>query len=140
MKTTSELIKNLKRIAQRVFKDTPVLFAYLYGSYAAGLSHSFSDLDVGIYVPPMSTKDKMNLEMSLALTIDKGLERKVNSDVRTVNGLPLAVAGEIVTKGMIIYCRDDKIRIDYETVIRSSYFDFLPFLRKYQRNYLKQIS
>ncbi len=101
METASEITKKLERIAQRVFEDTPVLFAYMYGSYAAGLSHSFSDLDIGIYVPPMSTKDKMDLEMSLALTIDKGLNRKVNSDVRIVNGLPLAVAGEIVTKGVM---------------------------------------
>ena len=56
METTSEIIENLKKIAHRVFKDTPVLFAYICGSYAAGLSHSFSDLDSGTFGPGVRRK------------------------------------------------------------------------------------
>jgi predicted nucleotidyltransferase len=42
------LKQKLNQIAPDVFEGTPVLFAYLYGSYATGESHRFSDLDVGV--------------------------------------------------------------------------------------------
>ncbi len=77
--------------------------------------------------------------MALALKIDKKLKQGPASDVRIINSLPLAVAGKIITEGVLIYCRDDKARVDYETVIRSAYFDFLPFIHNYQRTYLEQI-
>ena len=57
-----------------------------------------------------------------------------------MNSLPLAVVGKIITDGVLIYCRDDKARVDYETIIRSAYFDFLPFIHNYQRTYLEQIA
>lgn len=57
--------------------------------------------------------------MTLGLAIDKKLEKRPASDVRTMNSLPLAVAGEIImdsqliTDGQLIYCRDDQTRIEY---------------------------
>ena len=78
--------------------------------------------------------------MTLALEIDKKLDEGTASDVRIINCLPLAVAGKIITEGLLIYCRDDEARIDYETIIRSAYFDFLPFIHNYQQTYLEQIA
>jgi len=139
MKNT-EIKKKIFKIAADVFRDTQVLFAYLYGSYAVDQAHRFSDLDIGIYVPRLSQREKMDLEMILALEIDKKLKQGPASDVRIINSLPLTVAGKIITEGLLIYCRDDEARIDYETIIRSAYFDFLPFIHNYQRTYLEQIA
>ena len=47
---SAEIKKNICDIATDVFKDTQVLFAYLYGSYAVDQAHPFSDLDIGNYV------------------------------------------------------------------------------------------
>ena len=30
-------------------------------------------------------------------------------------------------------------RIDFERIVRRSYFDFLPFIKKYQRMYIEQL-
>ena len=136
----AEIKGNIFDIAADVFSDTQVLFAYLYGSYAVGQAHPFSDLDIGIYVPRLSQREKLDLEMTLALEIDKKLQQGPASDVRIINSLPLAVAGKVITEGVLIYCRDDEARIDYETIIRSAYFDFLPFIHNYQRTYLEQIA
>ena len=46
--TTPE--QKLRNIAPDLFKQSPVHFAYLYGSYAKGTAHPFSDLDVAVYV------------------------------------------------------------------------------------------
>ena len=44
MKDT-EIKRNVFNIATDVFRDTQVLFAYLYGSYAVDQAHPFSDKD-----------------------------------------------------------------------------------------------
>ncbi len=135
---TREAKRKVLEIAPCVFKDSRILFAYLYGSYAVDQAHAFSDLDVGIYVSSSAAKNRLDLEMSLSLEIDKHLAMGLQSDVRTMNFLPLSFVGTIVTEGLLIFCRDDTQRIEYETIVRSAYFDFLPFLRNYQRTYLEQ--
>ena len=104
----TEIKENISNIAIDVFRDTQVLFAYLYGSYAVDQGHPFSDLDIGIYVPHLSQREKLDLEMTLALEIDKKLKQGPASDVRIISTLPLAVAGKIFAEGLLIYSGDDE--------------------------------
>jgi len=130
----------LLKHANTFFGEAPVLFAYLYGSYAVDQSHPFSDLDIAIYTKkPLATRENMKLEMNLSLKIDNKFPVGPSSEVRTLNHLPLAVAGSVITEGVLIYCIDDDTRIDFEMNIRRSYFDFLPYMKNYQRMYLAQI-
>lgn len=135
----NQIKTKLDNLAADIFDETPVIFAYLYGSHATGVAHSFSDIDIGVYVPVVSMKDSLGLEMSLALAGDRVMQEKLKCDVRLMNRLPLAVTGEIVTRGILIYCSDHKARVEYETKVRMAYFDFIPFLRKYQQAYLTQM-
>jgi uncharacterized protein len=127
-----ELRQKLHAMAPTIFEKTPVLFAYLYGSYAKGLSHPFSDLDVGIYVEGLDKRSCLDLELSLALVIDEKLNHTVQTEVRVINHLPLTVKGRILTDGELIYSRDEFDRIDFETRVRKAYFDFLPVIHAYQ--------
>jgi len=120
-----------------IFRKHPVLFAYLYGSYATNLVHTFSDLDIGIYVEKPPGKESLEIELSLALEIDERLDRMVSSEVRIINHLPLIVLGEIITEGILIFSKNETVRIDFETSVRSAYFDFLPVIKRYQNTYLK---
>ena len=133
-------LENLQKTSETAFKDSPVLFAYLYGSHATGAVHPFSDIDIAVYVSGEGPENNYDLEMSLALEIDRELRTRSKSDVRIINYLPLPVAGEVVTTGKLIYCRDDKLRTDFEAKTRMAYFDFIPFLKKYQQVYLDQIA
>ena len=139
--TSLEIKKKITCIASDIFGDFPVLFAYLYGGIALDQAHQFSDLDIAIYVTPdLSIKDCLSLEMSLSLEIDKHLVKGPPSDIRIMNRLPLTVVGQIVTDGILVYCRDDDTRIDYETSIRCAYFDFLPAIYNFQKEYLESIA
>ena len=131
----TDLRQKLHEIAAPIFEDTPVLFAYLYGSYATGLSHPFSDLDIGIYVEGLDIKASLELELSLALRIDEDLGHTVQTEVRILNHLPLAVKGSILTDVELIYSRDEDKRIQFETRVRTAYFDFLPVIRQYRKSY-----
>lgn len=138
--TSLEIIKKLSRIAPDFFGAFPVLFSYLYGSIAIDQAHPFSDLDIAIYVTPdLPIKDSLSLEMSLSLEIDKHFVNGPPSDIRILNRLPLTVAGQVLTDGILIYCRDDNVRIDYETTIRCAYFDFFPAVYNFQKEYLEYI-
>ena len=77
--------------------------------------------------------------MDLALQIDSILSDAPPSDVRIINHLPIAVAGQIISEGILIYSVDEDARVEYETFIRRLYFDFLPFIKHYQQEYLAQI-
>ena len=83
----SELKQKLQAIAPKVFEKTPVLFAYLYGSHAKGLSHPFSDLDIGIYVENLDKSSCLDLELSLALLIDEEFNHTVQAEVRQISGM-----------------------------------------------------
>jgi hypothetical protein len=133
------LKRKLRKIAPMIFEGTPVLFAYLYGSYAKGLPHRFSDLDVGIYVEGVERMSCLDLELSLALRIDEKLDHTVQSEVRILNHLPLVVMGRVLADEELIYSRDERIRIEFEIQVRKAYFDFLPVIQKYQDAYRERL-
>lgn len=136
-KRVQKIKKTLTKYSIEIFNHHPVLFAYLYGSYATGLVHTFSDLDIGIYVEKNIGKESLEIELSLALEIDERLDRVVSSEVRIINHLPLIVLGKIITEGILIFSKKEAARVDFETSVRSAYFDFLPVIKSYQNAYLK---
>lgn len=134
----SHIKEKLVEIASELFKGTPVLFAYLYGSYAGGAPHKFSDLDVGIFIEGLDAATCLDLELSLSLRIDEQLDHVVQSEVRVVNHLPLVVKGKILADGELIYSIAEEQRIELESRVRQAYFDFLPVIREYQNIYREQ--
>ncbi len=136
--------ENIKRSlvahVQHIFGKKPVLFAYLYGSFSTGIVHPFSDLDVGIFVDNISSTKHLELELFLSLEIDEKMNSCVASEVRIINNLPLVIKGEIITNGLLIFSKNEEARIDFETSIRSAYFDFLPVLYNYRNAYLNRFA
>jgi predicted nucleotidyltransferase len=138
--THVEKIRNsLPAIASGIFSKHPISFAYLYGSYATGIVHAHSDLDIGIYIENLLENMHLVLELSLSLEFDNLLTTEVVSEVRIINNLPLVILGNIVTEGALIYSRDEILRVDFETSVRSAYFDFLPVIRKYNKEYMDSV-
>lgn len=129
------LKEKILNIAPKLFSDTPVQFAYLYGSVAKGIENPFSDLDIAIYVESISRKASLDLELSLSLAMDNLLSNVIDSEIRIINFLPLTVQGDIVTTGSLIFSQNETARIEFETRIRIAYFDFLPVIRNYNRIY-----
>ncbi len=87
----NEFKQILQAAAPAIFEGTPVLFAYLYGSFVKALSHPFSDLDIGVYVEDMGIDACLDMELSMALRFDEQLSARVQSEVRILNHLPLSI-------------------------------------------------
>jgi predicted nucleotidyltransferase len=132
-----KILKSLIRLAPRIFKNQPVLFAYLFGSFATGCVHPFSDIDIAIYTGKVSSAKSLDLELFLSLKFDEKLDCKAKSEVRIINNLPLVIKGQIISDGLLIFSANDVERVDFETRVRRSYFDFLPVIQNYQRVYLE---
>jgi predicted nucleotidyltransferase len=131
----NEIKQKLQAVAPAIFGGTPVLFAYLYGSFVKALSHPFSDLDIGVYVEDMGIDACLDMELSMALRFDEQLSARVQSEVRILNHLPLSVKGRILGEAELIYSRAEEKRVAFETQVRKSYFDFLPVIRQYRQTY-----
>jgi predicted nucleotidyltransferase len=132
-----ETIKQtISQAAVEILEKYPVLLAYLYGSFATGDVHPFSDIDIGVYIDNLPATGYLEVELATSLEFDRKLPAGIQSEVRIVNDLPISITGVIVTEGILIYCKDESVRIDFETSVRKAYFDFLPVLRKYQNEYI----
>ena len=119
-----------------IINNFPVLLCYLYGSYARGDIHPFSDIDIGIYLEKMNSGKMLDIDLSLALEFDDIVGHGCNVDVRSINNMPLLMKGRLVSEGILLYSRDDAFRVEFETNVRKAYFDFRPFIIQYQNSYL----
>ena len=102
-----------------VFRNFRVVFAYIFGSYATGRARNRSDVDIAVYVEEggLSWKEHVSLMHSLEDVIGKRV------DLVILNETPLLLAYEIVSKGRLIYSRDDELRAEFEAKVLHEYLD-----------------
>jgi len=110
--------KNLEIFLSR---ESRVLAAYLFGSYARGEQTVESDIDVAILLSEVPEKmleyySQLAEEMSTALGA---------VSLAILNEGPPLLKHEVVKHGKLIYCRDEKARMDFEAKAEEEYRDFL---------------
>jgi uncharacterized protein len=105
----TEIVNTLKSTA------SPQLI-YLFGSTAKGTSRAESDLDVAFLSPV--TLDEYEVFM-----IAQQVATKINRDVDLVDLKKASTVfqGQIVATGKIIYCTDEKTRMNYEMKVLKMY-------------------
>ncbi|KJU85994.1 DNA polymerase beta domain-containing protein [Candidatus Magnetobacterium bavaricum] len=98
-----------------------VVFAVLFGSFAEGRATRISDVDIGLY----TQRDIDLLELGGVISdLEAVCHRRV--DVVILNGLYKinpALAYEIVSKGLLILCRDNDSFIDFKRETFLYYLD-----------------
>lgn len=110
--------------------EEDVLFAYLFGSQAAGLTHLESDIDLAVYLRPGEMKYYLEGDEEL-------LNKRISSlktdrvDLKILNVLPLLLQFRIVSDGESIFVRDQQAKVDFETSVLYRYFEIKPFFDEY---------
>ena len=125
-----------------IVAETPVMLAYLFGSVAEGHALFDSDVDIALILEPdcrLSRYERMQLEFSVAEKVERYCQVR-EADVRCVDRAPLTVQGSIITRGVLLFSRDEEFRVEYEVYTRKRYFDFLPVAKKMQRAFFKSLS
>jgi predicted nucleotidyltransferase len=112
--------------------EPEILFAYLFGSYAKGVQHKQSDIDIAIFLknPDFLEKDPL-YPSRLAIKMENLLGNKQSFDIRVLNGSPLMFRNQVLKYGKLLHSKNEKERIEFETSSLAQYYDFKPHLELY---------
>jgi len=122
----------VETISKVLEKEPDILFAYLFGSYAKGIQDEKSDIDIAIYLKDEKLIEKDPLYPSrIAIKIERELAGKRMIDVRILNGSTLRFRNQVLRYGKLLFSRDEKKRIAFETSSLDQYFDFKPHFDRY---------
>ena len=112
--------------------DPRVRLGYLYGSAARGEDGPKSDLDVAVWLVPSPSPDD---EARLLEALEVAAGRTV--DLVLLDEAPPLLAREVLADGIVLVCRDDDERAEFELRLRALYLD-TNHLREVQRHYLRE--
>ncbi len=130
----------LKKGAKPLFAHYPIELAYLYGSAASGKTSQFSDVDIALVLTPNSIIPSKRLRFEMMIENEIAERCNIsNADVRVVNDAPLALRGQVVTEGILLYARNETLRIEFETQTRSEFFDFQPMLNALRNSFFDTV-
>ncbi|PXF57951.1 MAG: hypothetical protein C4B59_14185 [Candidatus Methanogaster sp.] len=129
------MVKNLIESLKSVISGhDEVIAAYLYGSAVQGGAgmRADSDIDVGILLADDTAPDyRYAVRMAGEIQSKCHLTRDV--DLRVLNRRPVRFLNQILRYGELVFVRDEKKRVEFETGVLKEYLDFKPFLRVYDR-------
>jgi predicted nucleotidyltransferase len=136
-----KLIERLRQSLPDILADTPVTLAYLYGSMAVGQSLPSSDVDIALVLDrpqdPVPPDERTKLEFGIEGALEQqGIPK---ADVRVIDDLPLDFRGEVATRGVRLYSRDEVARVEFETRTWKEYLDFEPVARMMRQAFLNDI-
>ena len=134
----THLSGNLPREVVKVFEtESQILLAYLFGSKARGTETSKSDIDIAV---PLSEIPGNLLDHYLHLIdkFSKALGDKV--DLIILNTAPPLLKHQVIKHGRVIYCRDEKSRVEFESKAEKEYLDFRIYRERYDKALLKEVS
>ena len=125
----SSLIHQLRKLLQ---PDTDILFAYLYGSFVTDPDLLGSDIDVGVYLKHGDLNAYVKKEEQLTALLVSRLHND-RIDLRIINTLPLLLKYSILRDGILVFSRDERERVDFETTSMIRFFELKPSLDEYSR-------
>ncbi|MFH1771461.1 MAG: nucleotidyltransferase domain-containing protein [Candidatus Omnitrophota bacterium] len=119
-----------------VCRDSGVVFAYLFGSQAKGSTGPLSDIDIALYIGGLDRKEYSGKKLELLGRLNDALKTD-EIDLVLLNNASPFLAQRILRDGKLIYCADEKLRLDYEQITILKYLDWKPYLDKYTRQAIK---
>jgi len=131
--TPEERGKVLREITAFLDNEEAILFAYVYGSFCG--EDGFNDIDVAVYVneTAITKDDRLDYQLGLAVRLERAL-KQYSIDSRILNNAPLSFRFSVITHGDLICAKDEKVRVSFEAMTRSLYFDFKPHAQFYYQH------
>jgi len=121
---------NISTIKGILEKEKNILFAYLYGSFSKSVERKDSDIDIGIFVKDSSDMEKYYPE-KLALKIERMIGGEI--DIRILNDRDIIFLHQVLKYGKLLFSKNEKKRIKFETDVYKKYIDFVYYMEEYDR-------
>lgn len=126
---TMERMEDIRDALQSILQaEDDILFAYLYGSVGRGMDRPDSDIDVGIFLANPQKMDRYYPEQP-AVRLEKTVGREV--DVRVLNGRNLAFLHQVLSRGILLFSRDERPRVQFESTVYDHYLDISYYMKQY---------
>jgi predicted nucleotidyltransferase len=110
-------------------------FALVFGSYASGKNHSFSDLDIGVHCKvELDIIEIGNMIGDLESITNIKIDLLILNDIYEENS---TIAYEIICNHKVIYSKSENIFLNFKTKTYLHYFDDEP-LREMKRKSLQK--
>lgn len=119
-----DVVERLREAARRELIDAPVVLAYLFGSVATGRPRRGSDVDVAVLLDPSVPAERfldLSLEIARRLSTASGV---ANIEVVVLNDAPLPLRGRAVRERVVLYSRDEPLRVRFEGKVLKEFLDF----------------
>lgn len=133
-----DLVNKIQNQLIPFFKqENCILFVYVFGSTAQGLTNFESDVDLAIYLNEKKVSNLFKKRLSLIEKIQSILKR--STEVVILNEIKsIFFKFVIIKEGKVIFERDHGKRVDFELKTMQEYYDFQPFLEEYNKAYLQR--
>ena len=117
----------------KIFKNYPIQFVYLFGSFAKDQAKQNSDIDIAVCFSIDVPEDRIHqIHMELISELSKLLKND-KIDIIILNSMPVFFAFRVIKEGNIIFCPEEYeiLRIRYEQKIMSLYFDYNYYYKRH---------
>ena len=132
MKLKTDL-NGLKTKLKNFFKEKEeILFAYIFGSFATKSNNKFSDIDIAIFtdIKKINQKNFRYGYQAEVLTDLMHFLKTDKVDLILLNSAPPLLKYRVIYHGNLVYCKDDRERINFQIDSINKYMDFKMLQRK----------
>ena len=130
--------KELEKISNVFKKEGALLAVYLFGSYASGNPHRYSDIDMAVlFDKTVNPEDYTDKQIDLAVSLGRLLGRE--ADVVVLNRAGSFLKYNVLKNGLRVYERPDRSERGFEARAIVEYFDFLPIKNRIEEGILSKI-
>lgn len=132
----SLLDKTIRALEALFNKEDKVLIAYLFGSYARGIQTTKSDIDIAVLLSK-TPREMLEYYLHMVNVLSKVLNNEI--DLIILNTAPPLLKHQIIKHGKMIYCKNEKARIEFEAKTQGEYLDFSRAMARYDECLIKEI-
>jgi len=125
-----------KNLGMLFDKENKVFVAYLFGSYAKGNQTTKSDIDIAVLLSEVPQK-MLEYYLHLVDELSQVLGNEV--DLIILNTAPPLLKHQTIKHGKVVFCRDEKARIEFEARAQDEYLDFSRAIARYDECLMKQV-
>lgn len=127
--------RQLKQLRQACEEEQSLLAVFLFGSHVESYATERSDIDLGLLLTnsPPGLQDRLALEVRLC----QALERE-DVDFLLLAEAPLQLRFRAIS-GQILYERSPDMVSDFMQRTMVAYYDFLPVLKTYEREFAQSL-
>lgn len=123
-----------EKITHALNARNEIIACYLFGSAAKGMKAE--DIDIGLLLQRNFEPGAFYEGDIISSLVKEGIS---NADIRLLNNASVRFINQVLKYGKLIFSRDEKARIEFESYATRRYLDMAPHRAEYDRMRMKRL-